>query len=454
MNQELVIRIMPSVHGEGVTSLVQWLMRGQASDQEMTVRQGCLSDLCVWAEQVQKETPEQWPEQITVLLPGTLAGLHRLVVTSAQKKHLQRALPYLIEENLIGNVEEQHIVGLPEPGRDTVLVGYLPVAVMQELMDTLTESGLEPASIVPENSLWHVDNQTIMLLFEQEMVTIASYEKSAQTMDCEALPLLFRQYLHPELVGQDVAVSVDDDNDRLQTENTITAIKVLSEHNESKAHLARVAALAGDGVKTEHQDISGGSVLSALASLLSEQRQAMTLMEFRSGPFECPKKADERWRQWYPAAWVAGIWLALELVFYLGQGAWFRFQAAHYYASNHELYKSINPDDRSVVDVRNRFNSLLKRAGTVRTGDGFLPILHTLSSVNARASAKGVNPKSLDFNASGDEVTLNVAAVSFEAINRYLEALRAAGLKATMKTANQEGNTVIARLSMRSSQGS
>ena len=207
-----------------------------------------------------------------------------------QKKHLQRALPYLIEENLIGNVEEQHIVGLPEPGRDTVLVGYLPVAVMQELMDTLTESGLEPASIVPENSLWHVDNQTIMLLFEQEMVTIASYEKSAQTMDCEALPLLFRQYLHPELVGQDVAVSVDDDNDRLQTENTITAIKVLSEHNESKAHLARVAALAGDGVKTEHQDISGGSVLSALASLLSEQRQAMTLMEFAVAPSNAPKR--------------------------------------------------------------------------------------------------------------------------------------------------------------------
>ncbi|GAA4647967.1 hypothetical protein GCM10023116_02290 [Kistimonas scapharcae] len=451
MNQELVIRIMPSVHGEGVTSPVQWMVRGQASDDETTIRQGCITDLQVWAEQVQNEAPEQWPEQVTVLLPGTLAGLHRLPVTSAQKKHLKQALPYLIEESLIGNVEEQHIVGLSETGRDSVLVGHLPVAAMQELIDTLAESGISPVSVVSENGLWHTDDQTIMLLFEQGMVTIASHEKPAQTVDREALPFLLGQYLHHDLIDQSTAVQVDDDKGTSEPENMITTIKVLSERSESETDIAQMTALAGEGGKIEYQGINGGSVLSALASLLSEQRRARALVEFRSGAFKCPRKAGKRWRQWRPVAWVAGVWVALEFVFYLGQGFWFQHQAAHYYDQNYALYKEINSGDRSVVDVRNRFNSLLKRAGTAKTDNGFLQVLNTLSRVSAQAGAKGVEPKSLDFNESGDGVTLNVAAASFEAVNRYLEALRDAGLKATMETANQEGNTVVARLSMRSS---
>ncbi|WP_211828801.1 type II secretion system protein GspL [Kistimonas asteriae] len=451
MNQELVIRIMPSVHGEGATSPVQWMVRGQASDDEATIRQGSLPDLQVWAEQVQQEVPEQWPEQITVLLPGTLTGLQRLPVTSAQKKHLQQALPYLVEENLIGNVEEQHIVGLPEAGHDSVLVGHLPVADMQELMDTFAESGIAPVSVVSENGLWHTDEKTIMLLFEQGMVTIASHEKPAQTVDRDALSLLLGQYLHHDVVKQGAAVQVDDDKDTSEPENVITTIKVLSEHNESDTDIALITGLAGDGVTIEHQGVNGGSVLSALASLLSEQRRARALVEFRSGAFKCPRKAGKRWRQWRPVAWVAGVWLALEFVFYVGQGVWFQSQAAHYYAQNYALYKEINPGDRSVVDVRNRFNSLLKRAGTAQADNGFLLVLNTLSRVSAQASAKGVEPKSLDFNESGDGVTLNVAAASFEAVNRYLEALREAGLKATMETANQEGDTVVARLSMKSS---
>ncbi len=451
MNQELVIRIMPSVHGEGATSPVQWMVRGQASDDKATIRQGDFSDLRVWAEQAQDEAPEQWPELITVLLPGTLAGLQRLPVTAAQKKHLQQALPYLVEESLVGHIEDQHIVGLPETGRDSVLVGHLPVTEMQYLLNTLAESGIAPVSVVSENALWHTDAQTIMLLFEQGMVTIASHEKPAQTVDYDALPLLLAQYLHQDSDELNTEIQVEDENDTSTQDDAITTIKVLAEHHEIEADIAQIAGLAGESVSIDQQGINGGSVLSALASLLSEQRRARALVEFRSGAFKCPKKAGKRWRQWRPVAWVAGVWIALEFVFYVGQGFWFQHQAAHYYAQNYALYKEINPGDRSVVDVRNRFNNLLKRAGMAKADNGFLQVLNTMSRVSAQAAAKGVEPKSLDFNESGDGVTLNVAAASFEAVNRYLEALRDAGLKATMETANQEGNTVVARLSMKSS---
>lgn len=448
MNQELVIRMMPSMHGDVSASSLQWVVRGW-EDLANTIHYGSFADLKIWAEQVLTECPDQAFEQAVVLVPGTMASLQRLSISPAQKKHIKKALPYLIEDTLIGSVEEEHIVGQTQSsGEDDVLVGYITIATMNCLLKHMCEAGINPVSVVPENCLWHSDTNTVTLLFECGMVTFWSNTLAAQTIDQIVLPLVLNQCFDSEKASADDGDTeeITDDESRYE----LTRVKVLYEQDEGEPQWSEYDELAGRDIAIEALGTERGSVLVALIEMLEERRKARALIEFRSGAFKCPKKAGKRWRQWRPVAWVAALWLVLECLFYSGQGFWYQYQAANYYERNYAFYKEINPTDRSVVDVRSRFNNLLKRSATIHTDNGFLQVLKTISKVSAQTVAEGIEPKVLDFNESGNSLSLHVVASSFEAINRYLEALNQAGLQATMETANQEGDTVVAQLSMKS----
>ncbi|MCK5893030.1 MAG: hypothetical protein KAG53_01205 [Endozoicomonadaceae bacterium] len=451
MNQELVIRIMPSMYGDVSASSLQWVVRGGEEDFASTIHYGSFADLKIWSEQVRTEHPDQESEQAVVLVPGTMASLQCLSVSPAQKKHMKKALPYLIEEALIGSIEEEHIVGQAQSsGEGDVLAGYIAIATMNRLLEQVIEAGINPVSVVPENCLWHSDTNTVTLLFECGMVTFWSNTMVAQTIDQVALPLVLNQCFDSEQTFADDDDTVDITDGESHQASAIR-VKVLYEQCEGEPQWSEYDELAGRDITIETLGTERGSVLVALIEMLEERRKARALIEFRSGAFKCPKKAGKRWRQWRPVAWVAGSWLVLECLFYSGQGFWYQYQAANYYERNYALYKEINPADRSVVDVRSRFNSLLKRSATSHTGNDFLQVLKTISKVSSQTAAEGIEPKSLDFNKSENGLTLNVIASSFDAINRYLEALGQASLQATMKTANQEGDRVVAQLSIKSS---
>lgn len=448
MNQELVIRIMPSMGGDVSASSLQWLVRGAEECLESMIRCGSFADLKVWSEKMQTECPDQWPEQAVVLVSGTMVTLQCLSVSAAQKNHLQQALPYLIEEKVVRSIEEEHIVGLAQSGEDGVLVGSIAIDAMTHVLEQLLDSGIIPASVVPENCLWPSDKNTVTLLFECGMVTLWSDTVVAQTIDLAVLPLVLSQYFDPEITSADDSDAIEGESHQ---EASTTHVKVLYELKEGEPQLSEYNELAGREITLEAKGTETRSVLAALVALLQERRKVRAVIELRSGAFRCSRKAGKRWRQWRPAVCVAGLWLVFEFLFYSGQGFWYQYNAADYYDRNYALYKEINPSDRSVVDVRSRFSSLLRRAGTTNADNGFLQMLNTVSRVNAQAEAKGVEPTRLDFNESDGGLAISVSATSFDAINRYLEALRQAGLQATMEAANQEGDTVVARLSMKSS---
>ena len=233
MNQELVIRIMPSMGGDVSVSSLQWLVRGSEECLESMIRCGSFADLKVWSEKMQTECPDQWPEQAVVLVPGTMVSLQRLSVSAAQKNHLQQALPYLIEEKVIRSIEEEHIVGKAQFGEDDVLVGSISIDVMTHVLEQLLESGIIPASVVPENCLWPSDTNTVTLLFECGMVTLWSDTVVAQTIDLAVLPLVLSQYFDPEITSADDSDAIEVIECEPHQEPT-THVKVLYELKEGE----------------------------------------------------------------------------------------------------------------------------------------------------------------------------------------------------------------------------
>ncbi len=88
--------------------------------------------------------------RVIVLAPGEAVLLTEAAVPTRNPAKLRRALPYAVEERLVGDVSAQHVVA-GRPGAD----GRVPAAVVsrQRLtgwLEQLREAGLEPDAVVPE----------------------------------------------------------------------------------------------------------------------------------------------------------------------------------------------------------------------------------------------------------------------------------------------------------------
>ena len=89
-------------------------------------------------------------EQVVVVIPGSEVLLTRARLPGGNRHKLLRAAPYAIEDQLIGDVEDQH-VALGERGAD----GRYALAVVARdylatLLDALEQHGLLPHSLLPD----------------------------------------------------------------------------------------------------------------------------------------------------------------------------------------------------------------------------------------------------------------------------------------------------------------
>ncbi|MGI9273692.1 MAG: type II secretion system protein GspL [Endozoicomonas sp.] len=462
MNNILLTRIPPPTTRVAADTLVQWGAysgTGQLTDdvhisQLGELRRDWLRLQGFEAEPDDPQAEELLPDQVIVLLPGSLAIHRQIAISAGQRKHLHTALPFMIEEELAEDIDSMHLASYLARKKDAVSLSALTHEQMQQILACFDAQGLSPNQMISELQLAEVLPQSISLILENQSVILASPDNAVVNLDYEALHLVLKQWHQGEA---DSFESLDEPSfeQNLASAKLIFADGSLPTSTEQYEKVRDW--LDEQGWLLEEQPLPG-SVFEYFSDRYFELRRTGQLVDLRQGPYQCPKRTSRRIKRWKPLALVATLWLLVELGLTVGEALMYQKKAADYWSQSVELYLEAFPKDQQVLEARNsgqrainlrsRMESRLKGRGGTSGGEPFLPLLQQVSAVSSSLGEVTFQPLSMDFNDTSGRLVLDLKAENLESIDKLRAAIKSSGLSVRLDSANQEKTGVNARMTI------
>lgn len=330
-----------------------------------------------------------------LVLPVECCSAFIVSLPTEKARWLHKALPYALEDLLAEDVEQLHLA-LGErmaDGRHRVL------AVRRELLagwlEQLKEQGVRVESIYMDADL--LPREDGQLLLSEGRVLLGGVGETR--MAC-------LQENWPALVG------------------------------------SCTGPLHAYGVKTE--GLAGSSDYQCVEnsySLLAAGCSAAVNLAQGEFALHAPSRSRALLK---PLLACAGLLLLLQLTFNLAQGWHLTRQGDAYAAASRALYQELFPEDQRIVNLRAQFDEHLRRDERTSGSAGFLGILER--SAEATSKVPMVTIQQLDYQHGLGELSMQVHASDFVALEQLRAHLGATGMGVQMGSASREEHGVSARV--------
>jgi general secretion pathway protein L len=353
--------------------------------------------------------PQAGAERIDVLVPAEDVLLLRAPRVARQRRQLEQALPFAVEEQLAAPVETLHVAAADDERGDTLVVAVVAQARMEAWLATLRGAGLEPDRLLPESWLLPYAAGAATVAIDGERAVLRHNEAGALAGHVSELPAWI------ELLEADGRLP-----------RTLRAVA---------APQATLPARVG-----EREDL--GAPLRWYAARLPHGG-GLNLLQGRHAPRRGREGARRLWR------WAAGLAL-----FALGAGfaqlavenSQLRARRAEQRVEMERLLRSALPDLGRVVDPKAQLATAYARVGNGQ-GQGALPLLARIAPLIAGSGRYTID--AIEFRADTLELTLLTADVAaLDSLRETLAALPA--LQVELTGANPGSGGIEGRLRIRS----
>ncbi|MBU2706988.1 hypothetical protein KCM76_13420 [Zooshikella marina] len=376
-----------------------WCVQQEA--QQSNVEEGSITQLA--------ERYAEFPgARLVLVVPGALTTLAWVATPSKQRKHIEQAVPYLLEERLVADIDQYHLTMLsPNEDNHVPCIALLKDDIRQ-LVETFTEAGLPLDVMVPES--WLLAQQPSSVVCHQSQVTVVT-----ATSAVGIVPEALAAQLVPELIDLTEVQQAwaDADSSLPSTMELPVEWQVISGH--------WLTWLSGLWQKT-------GNV-----NLLHHEWQP------------CHRN-NTGWKQW---RWsIAGVIMVISLGLAGLHGyAWHQERhAQRLEQATTDLYRKIFPNQKKVIDVVSQFKAQLKQ----RSGgqdNAFLHTLFQLGHILQTGQPGQFTVRSLDFRNDGSFM-MELLAKDLASVEQLISTSKAQGLEANLRSANNQRQQVLARIEL------
>ncbi|MCX4029989.1 hypothetical protein H0A36_02030 [Endozoicomonas sp. SM1973] len=347
--------------------------------------------------------------QAVLVLPSQRCTVTAVKVPSKQRKHIEQSVPFLLEEQLVEDVEEYHLTLLAVTEEQLVPVIAVNKVYLAQVLSYCQEHGVEPDRIVPASVLLATEANQLIADADQAVLRLPGWQFSL--INTQQLSMLLGTVIsvEEELAG----VYLGDTEP-----NRLPSIPLLSWQQQAIPTLCWMAN-----------------------NLL--QDAALKRINLRHGQFKLLQADSGVLQQW---RWsIAAGMMAIAL---WGSGQYWQIkqlekQAAQYETAAVELYKQLFPND-TIVDVYDQFKAKLQ-GRRVDQGLAFLQALHKWGQAQQQLPDGQITVKNIDFREQG-RFSLEVNAASLDSVDKLLAAVKQQGLSAELKSANHNQEQVVARI--------
>lgn len=342
--------------------------------------------------------------------PGADARLLALSVTPAEKKHLAKSLPFMLEEQVAEDVDDLHFAYTPVDG-DTMAVAVCAQQCMHEWQQRL-EAFPGITLWLPEPLLLPQRSGQWCLVIEQGSAIVRT--GIAEGFTCEQVML---EPLLEALLAQGPAPS---------------AVVVYGDNQA--ADTALLPQALHDVVQWRH-----GSLFSAM--LLSDE--ASLNLNLLQGDFAPRLPLARWWHYWRAAAALFVVAFGLQL------GADY-LELRNLDQANLALRQAVETSYRqafprgAVVDAEKQLSRQLDALRGTSESGGFVSLMEQVGGVIAAMPDTRI--ATINYNDKSAEMRMNLVASDFEAVEELRTKINAVGLEAVMESSNAQGDSVRARL--------
>lgn len=356
-----------------------------------------------------REKAKEWAgARIVSALPGHLFTQRTLAFPFAERKKIEKALPYEIEDAVPFSLDEMVVDHLPldgegkTKGTETAVLGLvLPKAVLRQHLDLLREAGIDPPAVVPS----YAGLAAVERMMPAEGCTLIVNGRDLCLRSGGSVKAI-------RSLGASATGGLPHALQALETESAERVEKALLLSSDAEAG----ALLAGSGIAVEHvaPELGGrkaddpGSLGIALAGEVN----------FRKGEFAY-RVGDEGARRKRRTVAIAAA--AALVLFGANIGVKLSIVRAGYGALDREMKEIFHqtfPDSRLSGDplrqMRDKYTEAQKRIGVLGSGASVLDVMKTVTD----GIPKEIRVAFQEFTLEGERVRLQGDAPSFEAVDK------------------------------------
>ncbi len=360
---------------------------------------------------------------VWLLLPGNQVVTRELEYAEAEKKHLRRLLPFQLEESVIGDIEQFHFaLGPAREGR--AITAYVEQSWLRQLFESLGAYGIEVQRSWP---------LPLMLPLPREPELSERYPYWALQLQGDQLLVRYAPNLGFSLDRDQANLSLQM---LLTAQNRVDNLPRLTLRAETDAELVALQSLLPDELKDRVDDQS-------VVPFWQLDFEQTGLVDLCQGEFSQRLPIERWWRSWQGVVVAA----AACVMIYVGVTM---YQVNILEAENIEIRREIESVYRSVagpgnmVDAERQLRQQLSELQPAGAGGQVTPFLGDLFP--ALAESGGVTLSAISYASRSGELSLNVRAETFNAIESLRTDIQDRGLQAELLSASAQGSSHTARL--------
>ncbi len=361
-----------------------------------------------------------------LIIGGTQVALRQLPYAAQEKKHLSKLLPYQLEEEVVGDIEQFHFaLGAAKDG--LVTLAYTENTKLRALFTELADIGVEVSQCIPATLL-------LPRAAANDDNTMIRQEADAWGLHLEASQVFVRH-------GAEQGFCVDGSNLAaaltllLGAENRIDTLPTLNLSAPNEAQLEQLEALLP-------ASLSDSATIKNCSELWQYAPDSNSI-NLCQGIFSQRLPIDRWWRNWQRIIILAGIALGV----YIGV---LLLAISGLEAQNLEVRKDIEATFRTVVprgpanDPERRMKIMVRDLKPQGLSSQAVALLgDVLPKVNGNTD---IILKSVYYTAASAELSLNIQASTFNAIETLRSNIEKVGLQAELLSSSAQGGNHSGRL--------
>lgn len=363
--------------------------------------------------------------RITVLVPGDAVLLTRATVPVRQRQRLLQALPFMLEEQLAGDIETLHFAAGPRGKNGDVSVAVVAQAQMDEWLARLQQAGVLVHAMVPETLVTpYVEGEWSLLLGGTTAWLRQGLLQSHAIESGQAAELL------------DLALA-----ESVEKPSVIRLYGDSSVSDELRAHLGQSCQQAGIDLQQEEYD-------NLLHLFACGFRATMPDIDLLQGRYSRQEHMGKVWRPWRAAAVLLLLVAAVQGMHAAAHYRQLRNEDAQLAQQIEQLYLQTFPDARKVVNPRVQMEQRLLALKQGARGQEFIRLLSAAGA--ALRQQAGVEFRALHYRPG--ELELVLYTPDLQSLDKLKQDLLASGqLTVEITSANSTGTRVEGRLQLRGS---
>ncbi len=406
------------------TEPVEWIVVDQFGAPQGSIENGDLRAAALAAQD----------KRVIALVPGTNVLRTFVDIPIRSRAKLLQAVPFAVEEQLAGNIEELHFAVGKRDANDRVPVAVVECLKMEAWLEQISAVGLDLIGVYTDGDALGEMPNTSILLVEAERVTLRDATGHVAATDSDSIDALLEMWLNQQKQA---------DNDELPppinmlvyvTPDCSEALQPSLDHLRSKVETLEVMTLT-DGALPR---MAAQSIAEPGTNLLQ-------------GPYAPRSTFGTYWPAWRIAAsLLVGLSITL-LGAKILEITSLNSQVARLDQAIEQGIRYTFPEVREVRDARSLFDSKLRSLGNMSPtvgSTGFLDTLNHVAAAVADNGGKGAKIESINYRSGIME--LRVAAPNVEALDSIRESIsQDAALQAEIQSANPDGESVQGRLQIK-----